>query len=239
MADVLSLEERAASFRERVKSAIPGGGNLDMCMLCGTCVSGCPASGLAGMDPRKFVRMVILGLDEDVLSTPWVWMCTQCQRCIYACPMEVDIPKLVYDARASWPRDQRPKGIRASCDHHVQRGGAMGIPKEDWIFVVEDVLADVRSTQPGWENLEAPIDKKGAPYYLNQNSREPVTEPEEMVPLWKILHLCGIDWTYSSEMWGGENYCMFLADDDNWARIIAQQARIIDELGCHTFIETE
>jgi len=239
MADVLSLEERAASFRERAKSAIPGGGNLDMCMLCGTCVSGCPASGLAGMDPRKFVRMVILGLDEEVLSTPWVWMCTQCQRCIYACPMEVDIPKLVYEARASWPRDQRPKGIRASCDHHVQRGGAMGIPKEDWIFVVEDVLADVRSTQPGWENLEAPIDKKGAPYYLNQNSREPVTEPEEMVPLWKILHLCGIDWTYSSEMWGGENYCMFLADDDNWARIIAQQARIIDDLGCHTFIETE
>jgi ferredoxin len=239
MADVLSLEERAASFRERVKSAIPGGGNLDMCMLCGTCVSGCPASGLAGMDPRKFVRMVILGLDEEVLSTPWVWMCTQCQRCIYACPMEVDIPKLVYEARASWPRDQRPKGIRASCDHHVQRGGAMGIPKEDWIFVVQDVLADVRSTQPGWENLEAPIDKKGAPYYLNQNSREPVTEPEEMVPLWKILHLCGIDWTYSSEMWGGENYCMFLADDDNWARIIAQQARIVDELGCHTFIETE
>jgi hypothetical protein len=115
----------------------------------------------------------------------------------------------------------------------------MGIPKEDWIFVVQDVLADVRSTQPGWENLEAPIDKKGAPYYLNQNSREPVTEPEEMVPLWKILHLCGIDWTYSSEMWGGENYCMFLADDDNWARIIAQQARIVDELGCHTFIETE
>jgi len=239
MAEAVRLEERVARFKERAQGAIPDGGNLDMCMLCGTCVAGCPAAGLADMDPRKFVRMVLLGLDEEVVTTPWVWMCTQCQRCIYACPMKVDIPRLVYEARAAWPREERPKGIRGSCDFHVERGGAMGIPKEDWIFVVEDVLEQVRREQPGWENLQAPIDKKGAQYYLNQNSREPVTEPEEMVPLWKILHLLGLDWTYSSEMWGGENYCMFLADDDAWARIIATQAKVVDELGCRTFLETE
>jgi ferredoxin len=239
MQAAINLEERATRFKERVQAVIPDGGNLDLCMTCGTCAGGCPATGLADMDPRKFLRMVLLGLDEDVVSTPWVWMCTQCQRCIQACPMNIDIPKLVYEARATWPREQRPKGILGSCDFHVQRGGAMGVPKEDWIFVVEDVLEDVRQNQPGWENLQAPMDKKGVGYYLNQNSREPVTEPEEMVPLWKILHLGGIDWTYSSEMWGGENYCMFLADDDAWGRIIATQSKSIDELGCHTFIETE
>ena len=32
------------------------------------------------------------------------------------------------------------------------------------------------------------------------------TEPDEMVPLRKILHLAGADWTYGSKGWGGENY---------------------------------
>jgi len=43
------------------------------------------------------------------------------------------------------------------------------------------------------------IDKKSAYFFLNQTSREPVTEPDEMVPLWKILHLVGADWTYGSK----------------------------------------
>jgi len=32
---------------------------------------------------------------------------------------------------------------------------------------------------------------------------------------------------------------MFLADDDAWARIIATQAKVVDDLGCRTFLETE
>lgn len=71
----------------------------------------------------------------------------------------------------------------------------MGTPEEDFRFVVEDVLAEVRENQPGWENLQAPIDKQGAHFFLSQNSREPFTEPDEMVPLWKILHIVGADWT--------------------------------------------
>ena len=116
-------------FKENAEAVIPGGGNLDLCLTCGTCAGGCPAAGIDGMDPRKFLRMVLLGLDEEVVTTPWVWMCTQCQRCIYACPMNIDIPRLVYEARATWPREERPKGILGSCDFHVDRGGAMGIPR--------------------------------------------------------------------------------------------------------------
>ena len=94
-------------------------------------------------------------------------------------------------------------------------------------------------TQPGFENLAAPVNKEGAYYFLNQNSREPVTEPDEMVPLWKILHLAGADWTYGSKGWGGENYCMFLADDDSWKKLTTTMAKQTDELGCKTYLNTE
>jgi Fe-S oxidoreductase len=83
------------------------------------------------------------------------------------------------------------------------------------------------------------MDKQGAHFFLSQNSREPVTEPDEMIPLWKILHLVGADWTYSCEGWGGENYCMFLADDENWKKIAEKTIRTAESLGCKVYLNTE
>jgi hypothetical protein len=116
---------------------------------------------------------------------------------------------------------------------------AMGASVEDWQFVVEDVAEEVRDTQPGFENLQAPMDKQGAEFFLNQNSREPVTEPDEMVPLWKILHTVGADWTYGSEAWAGENYCMFLADEEAWEKQVRLKAKAADDLGCKYWLNTE
>ncbi len=73
--------------------------------------------------------------------------------------------------------------------------------------------------------MQAPVNKEGAEFFLNQNSREPVTEPDEMVPLWKILHLVGADWTYGTKGWAAENYCMFLADNEAWEHIVRSQGQ--------------
>jgi len=238
----IKLEQKKESrFLDEVQSLLPEGANLSLCLTCGACASGCPATGLEGMDPRKFLRMAALGMDEEVTTTPWVWMCTMCQRCIYVCPMHIDIPQLIYHARASWPREDRPKGILGSCDMALRNdsGSAMGTPPDDFKFVVEDVLEEYQELQPEFKDMQAPIDKQGAHFYLNQNSREPVTEPDEMVPLWKILHLVGADWTYGSKGWGGENYCMFLADDDAWEHVTRLSAAQAEQLGCKVFLNTE
>jgi ferredoxin len=233
--------KKKSIFLDKVKKLLPDGGNLNLCLTCGACSSACPATGLEDMDPRKFLRMASLGMDEEITSTPWVWMCTGCQRCIYVCPMKIDIPNLVYEARASWPRERRPKGIFGSCDLALRNDScsAMGTPPDDFRFVVEDVLAEYRETQPEFKDMQAPIDKQGAEIFLNQNSREPVTEADEMVPLWKILHLAGADWTYGSKGWGGENYCMFLADNDAWEHITRISIKQADDLGCKIFLNTE
>ena len=93
------------------------------------------------------------------------------------------------------PRELRPKGILGSCDMALKNDScsAMGASPDDFTFVVEDVLEEYREAQLEFADMQAPIDKKGAYFFLNQNSREPVTEPDEMVPLWKILHLVGAD----------------------------------------------
>jgi ferredoxin len=233
--------KKKSMFIDKVKQLLPEGGNLNLCLTCGACSSGCPATGLEGMDPRKFLRMAALGMDEELLKSEWAWMCTMCQRCIYVCPMKIDIPQLIFNVRGSRPRDQRPKGILGSCDMALKHDtcSAMGASEEDFKFVVEDVAEEVRNTQVGWEELQAPVNKQGAMYFLNQNSREPVTEPDEMVPLWKIMHLAGADWTYGTKGWAAENYCMFLADNDAWKHIVEVKAKAVDDLGCKYWLNTE
>ena len=234
-------KQKPSTFKDRVMALLPDGGNLNACLTCGACASGCPATGLEDMDPRKFLRMAALGMDEQITTTPWVWMCSMCQRCIYVCPMKIDIPQLVYHARKSWPREKRPKGILGSCDMALRHDtcSAMGTSEEDFRFVVEDVLDEYRETQPEFADMKAPINKQGAEFFLNQNSREPVTEPDEMVPLWKILHLVGADWTYGTKGWAAENYCMFLADDESWKHIVQTKANAVEELGCKVWLNTE
>jgi len=228
-------------FLKKAADLLPEGGNLNLCLTCGACVAGCPASGLEDMNPRKFLRLAVYGQYEEITTTPWVWQCTLCRRCVYACPMNVDIPHLVYLCRQAWPKETRPKGILGSCDQALNTPGnsAMGASSEDFEFVVKDVLEEVRESQPGHENLEAPMNKQGAYYFLNQNSREPVTEPDEMVPLWKILDMVGADWTYSTKGWAAENYCMFLADDEAWEKVVRNKAQAVEDLGCKVWLNTE
>ena len=164
--------KKESTFIDKVKELLPEGGNLNLCLTCGACSSGCPATGLEGMDPRKFLRMAALGMDEEITTSPWVWMCTMCQRCIYVCPMKIDIPQLVFNARASWPREERPKGILGSCDMALRNDtcSAMGATEEDFQFVVEDVLEEYQESQPEFKDMQAPVNKQGAEFFFNQNS---------------------------------------------------------------------
>ena len=116
---------------------------------------------------------------------------------------------------------------------------AMGATEEDFQFVVEDVLEEYQEAQPEFKEMLAPVNQQGAEMFLNQNSREPVTEPDEMVPLWKIMHLAGADWTYGTKGWAAENYCMFMADLENWEKIVRTKAKAVDDLGCKYWLNTE
>ena len=228
-------------LKDLILSMLPEGENLNSCFTCGACSSGCPASGLSGMDPRKFVRMISLGLDEEIMTNDWVWMCTICNRCVHVCPMKIDIPQLVFAVRSQWPKEKRPKGIVDNCVRALKNNtcSGMGISVEDWKFIVEDVVDEVRQTQQGFEELKVPMDKKNARFFLNQNSSMPLTEPLEMAPLWKILHLAEADWTYGSQGWAAENFGFLLADDGAWEKIIRKKAGVVERLGCKVLLNTE
>ncbi len=233
--------ELKTAFFDKVKGLLPEEGHLNLCLTCGACSSGCPATGQDDMDPRKFLRMAAMGLDEEVTTTPWVWHCTMCTRCVYVCPMQINIPQLVYRARQMWPEEEKPRGIVQSCKAAMlsDATSSMGAYPEDFIESVEETVEKVREEQRGYTDLKIDMDRKGAKYFLNQNSREPMTEPDEMVPLWKIMHAAGADWTYGSLGWAAENYCMFAASEEEWEKIVRTKAKAVDDLGCEYWLNTE
>ncbi len=228
-------------LKDLIMGILPEGGKLNSCFTCGACASGCPASGLSDMDPRVFVRMLSMGMDQEIMAGNWVWMCTMCNRCVHVCPMQIDIPQLVSTIRNHWPEDKKPQGIVAYCNRSIRNEtcAVENINSKDFKFIVADVADDVRQTQKGFETLNVPMDKKGATFFINQNSKMPVKDPYEMAPLWKILHHARIDWTYGSTGWAAENYCMFLANDAAWEKLVAAKADVVDRLGCSVLLNTE
>ena len=77
--------------------------------------------------------------------------------------MKIDIPQLVFNARAPGPREERPKGILGSCDMALRNDtcSAMGATEEDFQFVVEDVLEEYQESQPEFKDMQAPVNKRG------------------------------------------------------------------------------
>lgn len=133
----------------------------DFCITCGLCASSCPASGIDSFDPRKLVRMVALGLVDEVVEARWPWICTMCGKCESVCPMEIDIADVIRKIRSLRERDAVPGILHKGLEAALETGNNLRLPKEDYIFIIEDVAEEI-AEEPGFEDFKAPIDKKGA-----------------------------------------------------------------------------
>lgn len=190
----------------------------DVCFTCGTCASGCPATNLVpGWDPRKAIRAIALGLEQEVVDSKWPWVCTLCGRCQYACPMGVQLIKTFRTCRIMRARDEVPDPLHRGTIMNLERGNNLGIPTEDFLFLLADVGVEMEEDEkqpcPGFY---VPVDKEGANLIVTVNSKEPFAEPDDMKFWWRIFYAAREDWTISSVNWEGVNWGLFSGDDENW-----------------------
>ncbi|MCJ7736633.1 MAG: 4Fe-4S binding protein [Anaerolineae bacterium] len=89
-------EPSPISFADEVR-AIPGGEHLEMCYSCGTCVSRCMIQQRVERtyNPRRLIRKVAMGLDQDAFTDRTTWLCTACDLCYPACPQEIHISGVI------------------------------------------------------------------------------------------------------------------------------------------------
>ncbi|MFH1122548.1 MAG: 4Fe-4S dicluster domain-containing protein [Pseudomonadota bacterium] len=93
--DMIDSRELDPNFRREIASE-PGGENITKCFACGTCTAGCPVREVTDRyNPRKIIRMALLGMKKDVLSSQFIWLCSSCYTCQERCPQSVKIPELM------------------------------------------------------------------------------------------------------------------------------------------------
>jgi heterodisulfide reductase subunit C2 len=86
-------------FKDEV-AARPGAENLKKCYACGTCTAGCPVFQVEyEYNPRKIIRMILLGMREEVLQSKTIWLCAQCYVCSANCPQGVDFSNIMLSLR--------------------------------------------------------------------------------------------------------------------------------------------
>jgi len=94
------LNELDARFKYDVANE-PGGENIKRCFACGLCTASCPVSDIdPEFNPRRIIRMVLLGMRKEVLSSGFIWFCIQCYTCQAHCPQNVDFSDIMKALRS-------------------------------------------------------------------------------------------------------------------------------------------
>lgn len=93
--NLIKSEDLDLSFKYIVKNE-PGGEGIMKCYACGTCTASCPVRAIdETFNPRRIIRMVLLGMKKEVLSSDFVWICSTCYICQERCPQDVSITELM------------------------------------------------------------------------------------------------------------------------------------------------
>jgi len=189
------------SFKDSVEEK--SGEDLRLCYYCLKCTAGCPSAPAMPYGPAQMVRMVQLGLKDELLESPSIWFCLHCETCGARCPNEISIAGLTQALREMAIEE---KGDTLQAEAGIQALLTLG----ENILNTHNISADENSERLMWsENLERVPDgldqKKGAHtlYFVGcVSSFFPMTYiiPQAFV---QILEAAGEDFTAL----GGEEWC--------------------------------
>ncbi|WP_449240641.1 (Fe-S)-binding protein [Desulfoscipio gibsoniae] len=208
------------------------------CLACGMCSAGCPYNGVHdNADPRKFIRMLVLGMREEVFNSDFIWACTQCGRCTMDCPMGVEILTLVRTVRGNFGL-KAPGFLQDVVDAQINTGNQMEVSTEDYLDTLEWMEEELQE-EVGDPNAKIPIDKEGADFLFLWDPREIKYYPNDVQSIAKIMWYVGANWTCSSKWWDATHYALFSGNDEEAAILTQRYADEVKRLKVKELVVTE
>lgn len=89
--------EEATRLRDRLLSRVKA--DVTACYQCGNCSAGCPAAFTFDFAPNQIMRMLQMGMIDEVLRSKAIQLCVQCLTCTSRCPRNIDIAGIFEDLK--------------------------------------------------------------------------------------------------------------------------------------------
>ena len=117
--NIIQIGLRKESRRNFIKEVmkIPGGERILDCIQCGSCSGGCPTVFAMDYSPMQIIKMINLGMKQEVLSSSTIWICSACYTCATRCPRNIDFPTLMMSLRNKAIRENLVKDHAKSNFH--------------------------------------------------------------------------------------------------------------------------
>lgn len=149
----INLDQADLDFAAEL-SRRPGGAGISKCYACGACSAVCPVMAFKeDYDPRRLIRLILLGQKETVLRNPLIWFCAACYSCQEVCPQQVDFTELSFALR-NWAVDEGagPPALVGQIGLLSQQGR---------LYAIDEFAAEKRTKQglPAVEEQPADYDK--------------------------------------------------------------------------------
>lgn len=75
------------------------GEDLKKCYQCGNCSAGCPVSYAMEYGPTQVMRLLQIGMIEEVMRANSMWVCVGCLQCYSRCPKGVSVANVLEGLR--------------------------------------------------------------------------------------------------------------------------------------------
>jgi heterodisulfide reductase subunit C len=92
----ININDLDPEFKDEIARE-PGGEGIKSCFACKACTAACPIEHVnEEYDPRKIIRMALLGMRKQILEQPFIWLCSSCYSCSEVCPQDVKFTEVMF-----------------------------------------------------------------------------------------------------------------------------------------------